>query len=57
MNIYNFLNNNHSKLPTVEIYSEILCLSCRKFGITQSEARNRYGLYNCKQWIDLLELN
>lgn len=57
MNIYNFLNNNHSKLPTVEIYSELLCLSCMKFGITQSEARNKYGLYNCKQWIDLLELN
>lgn len=48
------LTENLYLLPPVVIYSTLLNEACFKFKITTTEARKRYGLFSCKQWIELL---
>ena len=43
------------KLPTVSDYSRFLNIASFKFKITINEARNRYGLFTCSQWTNLLK--
>lgn len=44
------------KLPTCEVYEEYLHQACKKYNISMSEARKRYGLLNTRKWKEILEL-
>jgi hypothetical protein len=41
-------------LPTSKVYGENLYKAIQKFGISESEARSKYGKYTIKQWDELL---
>ena len=41
--------------PTVMDYRRFLACACQKFGISENEARNRYGLFSYAEWCALLE--
>lgn len=48
------LNIYATLLPTITMYSECLNLATRKFNITTNEARNKFGLFTCDEWLKLL---
>lgn len=55
--ILEFLRSFPNKYPSVMVYRELINLACRKFSINMKEAEKRYGLYDGRQWIELLEFN
>lgn len=48
------VKDESNTLPTSKVYGYNLYKAIQKFGISESEARSKYGNYTIKQWDDLL---
>lgn len=50
-----FLKAKVKVMPTCMHYVELLGLAMTKLGITESEARKKYGQFTYAEWAELLE--
>ena len=50
------IQDHPNKLPPILVYIELLYCIERKEKITREEAMNKYRLYNCQQWKELLKI-
>jgi len=47
---------HQDSLPGCHLYGRYLEIAVEKLGITETEARTKYGQYTVKQWEQLLKL-
>ena len=51
-----FLKAKVNVMPTCMHYGELLSLAVTKLGITESEARKKYGQFTYAEWAKLLKI-
>lgn len=55
-NTFGNYRKHQESLPPCMLYGRYLKIAVEKLGITEQEARSKYGQYTVKQWETLLKL-
>lgn len=53
---FDHYNKHQQSLPPCHLYGRFLEIAVEKLGISEQEARSKYGNYTVKQWEQLLKL-
>lgn len=51
--MFRIMRRHPDKMPPLEPYSRLLTMAVDVFDITRDQARERYGMYTNKQWLEL----
>jgi hypothetical protein len=53
---FDHYRKHQDSMPTCHLYGQYLRIANEKLGISETEARTKYGQYTVKQWEQLLKL-